>query len=450
VATAGKAVSPAEAAPWRHAVAPGALVSPAETVVWWLTEPAAKSPPPWRATEQIWMAAHGLHPDDASMRRGRERAALSRTVAHAKTRLILVRPRAVGGDPAPVHPLLADLRACFGDSLESAWTDVGSLSRGGSLAGRVLATAALLPVSPPAPLREWTVPAGVINHRVKESPSGIATLLGCQLAWLLNYGAGLRAKGPARLPNLSQLTGSFLHHVLARLFDNPAELLDSSAQRVRDIFDALLPEEGAPLMMPGMEAARARALHLFSRAVGMLVPMLNGAGLVAEATEQTLRRPMPVGGVLEGRLDLLLRRPADELLFVLDAKWTSAGSWHRETLAANKSVQLAAYAWLAEALGPEPVTAGYLLIRQARLHTSGEEPFRGTAEPGCDLPGAWQRALHSYRVGLDAMRAGQVVAAGVPKAAGAGTAADGDLLVLDPPCRWCDYRPLCGTTQPRR
>lgn len=449
VATAGK-TNPGEAAPWRHAVVPGALVSPAETVLWWLTEPAAASPPPWRAAELIWMAAHGLHPDDASMRRGRERAALARAVAQPRTRLILVRPRAVSGDPAPVHPLLADLHACFGDSLDSAWTDAGSLSQGGTLAGQNLATAALPRAAPPAPLRDWTVPAETINPRIKESPSGMEKMLGCQLAWLLNYGAGLRARGPARLPGLDQMTGSFLHNVLGRLYDNPAGSLDHAFERARDVFEKLLPHEAAPLMMPGMEAGLARAYSRFVRAVGTLAQIAKAAGVAAEATERTLRRPLSGGGVLEGRLDLLLLRQADGLRLVLDAKWSSSANRHREALAANKSVQLAAYAWLAEPLGPRPVTAGYFMVRQGRIHTSGDEPFPGTAEPGTDLPGAWQRALHSYTAGLAAMQAGHVVAAGVPDVAGANINADTDLLVLDPPCRWCEYRPLCGATEKKR
>ena len=109
-------------------------------------------------------------------------------------------------------------------------------------------------------------------------------------------------------------------------------------------------------------------------------------------------------------------------------------------------MQLAAYAWLAEALG-QPVTAGYFLIRQAQVHTERDEPFAGTAVAGSNLGRAWDRALHSYTVGLDAMQAGKFVATGVPEAADAQKDLDAaDLLVRDPPCRFCEYRPLCGAT----
>jgi len=449
VTAAGATASHAEAAPWRHAAAPGALISTAETVVWWLTDPPTASPAPWRAAEQAWMAAHGFHPDNAAARRGRERMALLRAVSQPSERLVLVRPRAVGGDAAPAHPLLADLHACFGDSLEDAWTEAGSVHPGDSLAGRRLAKTVLPAVTPPPPLRNWAVRAGAVNRRDVESPSGMELLLGCQLAWLLRYGASLRTKGPAMLPDIDRLTGRLLHRVLQQLFDNRGAAPNDPPERAREIFERLLPQEGAPLMQPGQEAARARALTLLTQAVVVLTRRLADAGLEVEAVERILGRPLPDGGMLEGRLDLLLRRPADGLRLVLDAKWTRSNTRHRAALAGDQSVQLAAYAWLAEA--PEqPVTAGYFLIRQAQLHTAQPEPLADAAVTGSDLPRTWDRALRSYAAGLDAMRAGQVVAAGVSEAADAEDDEDVDLLVLDPPCRWCDYRPLCGATTKER
>nr|WP_294503886.1 PD-(D/E)XK nuclease family protein [uncultured Rhodopila sp.] len=449
VADASTTVSRAEAASWRHAAAPGALISRADIVVWWLTDPPAASPAPWRMAEQAWMAANALQPDDAASRRGRERMALLRAVSQTTERLMLVRPRAIGGDAAPAHPLLADLHACFGDSLEGAWTEAGSIHPGDRLAGRSLAKVVLPAVTPPPPLHGWTVPAGVVSRREIESPSGMELLLGCRLAWLLRYRAGLRANGPAMLPDMDRLTGNFLHRVLQQLFDSQAGVSDNAPERVRGIFERLLPQEGAPLMQPGQEATRARALTLLIHAVGVLTPRLTGAGLAVEAVERTLRRPLPGGGVLEGRLDLLLRRPADGQRLVLDAKWTRSNKRHREALASDKSVQLAAYAWLAEVLGQpstQPVTAGYFLIRQAQLHTARGEPLAGAAVAGADLSRAWDRALSSYADGLDALRAGRVVAAGVPDLANANDDEDAELLVLDPPCSWCDYRTLCGAS----
>ena len=444
VATTGANETLAEAAPWRHATTPGELIAPADTVVWWLTDTPAASPAPWRMAERAWMATHAMQPDEAPTRRGRERAALQRAISQATGRLVLVRSRAIGGEAAPAHLLLADLHACFGDSLDGAWTEASSLRRGGNLGGRTLVTAVLPAITPPAPLRNWAVPAGAVVGREVESPSGMEAMLGCRLAWLLRYGARLRTHGPAALPDTDRLTGRFLHRVLQHLFESRATSPNGAPERARDIFERLLPQEAAPLLLPGQEAARARALTLLTQAVGVLTRRLADADLEVEAVERTLRRPLPGGMVLEGRIDLLLRRPADGLRLVLDTKWTRSGKRHREALAADKSVQLAAYAWLAEVLG-QPVTAGYFLLRQARLHTAQSAPLAGAAVADADLPRAWVRALRGYTVGLEAMRAGQVVAAGVPSTATTETD-DEDLLVLAPPCSWCGYRPLCGAT----
>jgi hypothetical protein len=83
------------------------------------------------------------------------------------------------------------------------------------------------------------------------------------------------------------------------------------------------------------------------------------------------------------------------------------------------------------------------------LHTAQAEPIAGAAVAGADLPRGWDRALRSYASGLAAVRAGQVVAAGVPDASDAPDDQDADLLELDPPCGWCDYRPLCGAAKGR-
>ena len=42
--------------------------------------------------------------------------------------------------------------------------------------------------------------------------------------------------------------------------------------------------------------------------------------------------------MLEGRLDLLLRRPSDGQRLVLDAKWTRSNRRHRAALAADEAV----------------------------------------------------------------------------------------------------------------
>ena len=141
-----------------------------------------------------------------------------------------------------------------------------------------------------------------------------------------------------------------------------------------------------------------------------------------------------------GRIDLLLHR-SDGLFVVLDAKWSRSRSWHRKKLEGGTAIQLAAYAWLAEQHGP--ATAGYFLLRQARLHAADGEAFPEMAAGGPPLGETWENALSDYQGALARLASGEVIAAGIPD----DEPGDDDpepLLPIEAPCNFCDYQTLCG------
>jgi len=427
----------AEAAPWRFFARPGARLESVETTIWWLDGAQGQAASPWRMAEQRWMAARGLVPDE-TLAPARARAGLRRAVALTAGRLVVVSPRGAAEDGG-AHPLLAELQGCFGDSLGRAWVEAENLQAGGDFAGLKLPSCTVPAAAPPAPRRDWLVPPGIVGVRERESASGMETLLGCKLKWVLQYAARLAARGPAMLPEAKQLTGTLLHEVMQQVFTNGYANPADAAAKAQALFDRLLPEAAAPLLQPGMQTARARARARIGQAMADLAGRLRQAGLEVAGTELAFEKPLPgKAGRLYGRIDLLLHRPDDGLQVVLDAKW-SASSWYRRKLEQNTAVQLAAYAWLVARPGAS-TTAAYYLLQSLRLLAADAYPFRGAAVSGADLPAGWQAALDDYREALKALKAGRITAAGVP----GDDDADPPQLEIPPPCTFCDYQTLCG------
>ena len=388
---------------------------------------------------QLGWQARGLVPDEA-LAPARARAGLRRAVALTAGRLVVVSPRGAAEDGG-AHPLLAELQGCFGDSLGRAWVEAGTLQAGGDFAGLKLPSCTVPAAAPPGPRRDWLVPPGIVGARERESASGMETLLGCKLKWVLQYAARLAARGPATLPEAKQLTGTFLHEVMQQVFTNGYTSPADAAAKAQALFDRLLPEAAAPLLQPGMQTSRARARVRIGQAMADLVSQLQQAGLEVAGTELAFEKPLPgKAGRLYGRIDLLLHRPDDGLQVVLDAKW-SASSWYRKKLEQNTAVQLAAYAWLVARRGA-PATAAYYLLRSLRrCWRRMPIPSRDAAVSGADLPAGWQAALDDYREALKALKAGRIIAAGV---SGDDDEEDGPQLDIPPPCTFCDYQTLCG------
>ena len=428
----------AEAAPWRFFARPGARLDAADTTIWWLGGAEGQSVLPWRMAEQGWMAARGLVPDEA-LAPARARAGLRRAVTLTSGHLVIAAPRGAA-EEGGAHPLLAQLQGCFGESLGRAWVEAESLQSGGVFAGVKLPSRTMPAAAPPAARRDWLVPPGLVGPRDLESASGMETLLGCKLKWVLQYAAKLYARGPATLPEAKQLTGTFLHEVMSQVLTNGYTSPADAAAKAQALVERLLPEEAAPLLRPGMQATQARAKVRIGQAMADLTSQIQQAGLRVAATERAFEKPLPGNlGQLQGRIDVLLHRPADGLHVVLDAKWSASG-WYRKKLEQHTAVQLAAYAWLVAGRG-ESATAAYYLLRQLRLLAADSYPFPGAAVPGADLTASWKAALADYRDALAELRGGRIIAAGVP---GDDDEDGGPQLSIPPPCTFCDYQTLCG------
>ncbi len=96
-----------------------------------------------------------------------------------------------------------------------------------------------------------------------------------------------------------------------------------------------------------------------------------------------------------------------------------------------------------------PVPAGYFMLAQQRLLACAPAPFAAHAHvPGSDLPTVWRAAWDSRTRALERLAQGDILAPGVsPGVSDDGGGEGGEeppALILDPPCRLCDYGRLCG------
>ncbi|MGC8536850.1 MAG: PD-(D/E)XK nuclease family protein [Rhizomicrobium sp.] len=421
-----------EAAHWRAFANPAARLDATPTTLWWLGAAPAQASTSWRLNERKWMCARELQPDD-DLAPKRARLALARAISLTSERLILVSPRG-GGEAAQPHPLLGLLAGCFGDSLRGAWTEAQELQTGGTIAGVSLPTETLPILTPPAPQRDWTVPATLIGPREVESPSGLEKLLGCQLAWVLSYKAKLYARGPASLPNPNQMVGTLLHEVMHQVFANGYANPPDAAAKAQTLFDRLVSEMASPLLRPENATLYGRARFGIGQAMADLTGKLATAKMTLASAEENFTRPLPEqAGNLTGRLDLLFKGPHGKL--VLDAKWTSSAKYYTARLAENRALQLAAYAWLVG----NGTSAAYYLLRQRRLLAADAYPFADAQIEGTDLAHCWQDALADVADALNELKSGQVVAAAIEP-----PETNERRLAIEAPCRFCNYTTLCG------
>ncbi len=437
------------------ALEPGAVQPGAREVIWWgfLGGDAGAAPEPWTAAERDALAARGVHLPAAGERRGAEARAWRRPVLAASERLVLVRWRLEGAAPATAHPLADEIAARFDRALAPC-----TVSSEAALARSSPHVAVLCSDRPPAPeiapRALYRIPPETISID-RLSPSSLEKLLGCPVAWVLEYAAGLRRRGMARIPSGSRLLGTFAHAILEDLLLGPERLdlatatSDDAAAWAARAFDARVASEAAPLVARGAEVERHRAREVVSEAARSLFALLQGGGWSVRAAEHELAGRFE-GAQLSGSADLVLEkrgRPA-----VLDLKLGSQ-KYFREKLENGEALQVALYSEMARGGGALPPT-GYFMINRGELLTVDPGAFPGArvlAGPSMeDTVSAAREALQFWRAALARgvvasrhedqhdvamLEAGEAAGRSAPSA-GPGA--------IDPPCRFCEYGTLCG------
>ena len=440
---------PAEAG--LHAVGePGGVAGPAERVVWWSFDEASVpgiTRLPLSVAERAALAAHGCELPDP----GGEAEALARRwrrpLDQASGLLLLVCAERdlVGREHYP-HPLWDDLLARVPTTKGRGRARARLMTA--SLAGAVPPARRVTHALHPRPVSQyaWSVPAGRLSRREKESPSSAETLLGCSFRWALEHGGRIRGVDSLALPGADdpRLLGELLHRLLERVIQQGDLTPQQAQQEAVALFDREAPRLAAPLYLPGAEANRAAVRRATGLAAGELFRLLGAANVRVIASEQEFAGSA-LGTVFAGRPDIVAGDPRR----IIDLKWGGA-SWRLAQLANGTATQLASYSFLLreEGSGPFPPVA-YLILSEQRLLSTSPASFPG-AEPvaGPDPGDTWALFAASHAQGWKEVEAGVLRARGLPDQDGneppRATRVVEGALVLEPPCKWCDFGALCG------
>ncbi len=417
---------------------PGAVAGGARRIIWWdfsLARVPVPESVPLDLGEIEALAETGVHLPD----RGREAESLARRwrrpLLAARDALLLVCPhRGEDGEELFPHPL---------------WDEICANLERRELATRLERTVPISSTSVPRqpasldPLpqlrRYWQVAPDSIARREKESPSSAGTLIGCSFKWVGEYAGRLRRGRGQELAGETRVLGSLAHHLLAKLLSageipRPAQ----AEKRAEEIFDHEAPRLVAGLYLPGADARRAVAQRTICRAARILCGHLARHGRTVLEVELPRSRSA-LGTTFEGRPDLVIGpKPA-----VVDLKWSGA-RYYRQALARGTAYQLASYSYLAAGgAGPPPAVA-YFVLRDQKLVATDPEAFPGAERVnGPPVAEAWCAFERTHAAAWQRLQAGKIEAPWPSAESKPDALADG-MLVLEPPCRFCDLSVLCG------
>lgn len=432
---------------------PGAVVDPADRVVWWSFDEASVpgiTRLPLSAAERTELATHGCELPDP----GREAAAIARRwrrpLEQAAGSLLLVcAERDLVGKERYPHPLWDELLARVSSS--DARRKADAMLRTASLADAVApARHVSYAVQPlPAPKHTWGIKPGSIARREKEAPSSAETLLGCSFRWALQYPGQLRGLDSLSLPGPddARLLGSLFHHILEHLVQKGDLTPEQAEQEATALIDREGPRLAAPLFLPGAEASRAAVRRTAGLAARELYRLMKDARVRVVASEKEYTGTA-LGTAFAGRPDIVLGDPVR----IVDMKW-GGGSWRLKQLANGTATQLASYSFLlrdgAKAQFP-PVA--YFILSEQRVLTTGPQSFPGAESvtgPGPDE--TWALLESSHAEHWKDVQQGTLRARGLPDDDGENPPKETKVvdgrLVLESPCKWCDFGGLCGLDQ---
>jgi CRISPR/Cas system-associated exonuclease Cas4 (RecB family) len=210
------------------------------------------------------------------------------------------------------------------------------------------------------------------------------------------------------------------------------------------MFDRLAIQTAAPLLRPGYAVEYERAKARVSDSIRLLIRMISDAGLTVRGVEEEVVVKFATGQDFGGYLDLVLEDTKGRSI-VLDLKWSTRDKYRREEIQEGRALQLAAYTWLEEQAGRTSVGAGYFMLRQQSLLFTDSYPFSAAHHvPGSDLKDTWAMLRTAYDLRMEQLERGEILVRGVP--AGTDDIDIDPMPQVEPGCRFCDYRSLCGAS----
>ncbi|NDG85715.1 MAG: hypothetical protein EBX52_11860, partial [Proteobacteria bacterium] len=228
---------------------PSAVLEPAERVIWWDFSSASVNS--FRETfyskaEVAALQQQGVQWPDPSDQAVFTANRWRNPVLKAKSSLILVSQWLdARGSESGFHPLLME---CIEKNSRNEWfskilanllekespTVTALLQKAGAVTAKVTG-------DPSRQRFEWEIAANAAGPRELESASSLEKLLGCELAYVLTYGAKLKGEDREVLQFDGRVTGTIAHEVLAKVFKKGARLKsDEAVRQARELLDEVI------------------------------------------------------------------------------------------------------------------------------------------------------------------------------------------------------------------
>lgn len=414
---------------------PEAIVGPAKRIIWWdfsQDKVSSLSQPLFSSQEHQKLTEVGVLLPDSAVLANTRAARWQRPLLQAEEQLILVCPQKdeTGTERHP-HPLWDELMAASNDRANNL---VSTLVRGSANIVTALPELVHLPI----PQARWQVEPGTISPRECESPSSLEVFLGCPLSWSLRYTGKIKSGHSATLPDLVPTLGSLAHELVEEVLLQPTlPSPTNGASLVRQLFDTKAPLMVAALFQEGMEGKREDVRNMVILATRSLLQHLCDAGVGNLAIEKHLTATFGKQK-LQGWADIVLSRP----FTVIDLK-RSWAKFFKEKMTSGTALQLVLYGWLLKELkGSYPELAYYTLEDQTFITTDPKHFFNGDHVETPNIDEVWKAFFSTFQDVWAVLDTGLVPCPGNDEDVKSGFEAG--RLILEPPCRFCDYDILCG------
>jgi len=447
-------LGPAEVDSFACIHVPGAIVAPAETVIWCNYRFVQNAPPPdkWQETERHYLEKQGIILQKPTDQSRLNLLRQYRPVLMASKQLLIVAPEYVEGTAVPPGPLLGDIESFFGAALHQMTFRLDDPSGDERLKQ-------LFRLPDP----EWlqprllnrTPPQLRLQHpeylpeSEYETPTNLESLFYYPHRWLFRK-LRLVPTGLLSITSDRALLGNLAHRFFEMLLQEDFYKMDKRALQhwIDEKASHLLVREGATLLLYGREPERNIFLKRVKHAAWTLVELLRDNNWTVTNTELDLVGTFGTVPV-KGKADIVLRRGNEWA--IIDLKW--GGANHRKDLIRNgEDLQLVLYADLLEPAGYWPHTA-YFILEDGKMIARNAEAFRealtATSNPA---PSAevcaqiLQRMRSTYQWRMDQLRRGVVELRTARTASELEALYEGEMMeVLEmkqEDAKWDEYRTL--------
>ncbi len=422
---------------------PEAITAPASTVIWWdfnssaahVSHDAFFS----RAEIERLFASKIEWPDDAA-RAVSAGKGFHRPVRMAQSQMVFFHSLLNrSGDPDGVHPLWFEL---FPEAIRKDWLsaiEVRLTEQDEEATMKFLTSigAIEVPETPELlsrPRPDWKVAKDSLGLRPAESASSLEKLLGCELAYVLQYPARLRGEDRETLEYTDRTKGLIAHEVLAKVFSEGAPPIPDRAKALaEDLFPEVARDFAPSLFQAALSTERLFLRDRVVRAAESYARLLEKNHLTVGATEVEIKESNhKIEGVsITGVIDHVLKTPTGAQIIV-DHKW-GKGGYKKSALEEGTSLQLALYSLLIG--GGTPPVLAYHMINDRELLVLNQSLKDATEVNGPEVREVLERAGASLRAAKEILFSGVLRARGWDEE---GT------LPFEAPCRYCEFDRICG------